>query len=747
MVLVRPDQWPGLIIRLQADDQFVANICNNFGLTLASGVYGMLADASADIFRCWGMGLLAKWVDNHIFFRIQRTHLPSYNLWCAEWCCEIQTSGGCRQEGSWLWYGGNGLPSGLAEVFNEDCSTSLHNLLHASPQSPVDSDFTYVDADINELSLLLSIKWQSTKMIPFGEEVPYLGFHWNLCMQMVHLPDEKKAKYLAAIAEWKGKRTHNLLKTQRLHRKLQHAALVIPAGCAYLTNMEAMLASFNNSPFLPHTPMWGIPDDLAWWQCQLWHTSISIPIPRPCPLVKHRVFSDASSGFSMAIMVGTWWRVWWWVLGWRSQGRDIQCAEAISFKLTICIFALSRKGDHVIVYGDNRGVIEGWWKRCSTNRPTNHVFQRILQLLEDCDRTVMLPLGAHTLPVPSYLTQSLSPVRLGPSSSISDPRELARATAIKCLVWARNANSDHVDTMPPASKLRKISEARPHNLIILPAGTLSARGPAPYPLHLTPSPLSLRPHCLAKDWLRKWTPVSQPPEHTDTVTFIGAEQEQVKEMMLHAWEEDTRTGYGAGLLMWHCFCNEKGVLEESRALASQELLSVFVAHLAAAYSGRMISGYVNGVQAWHILHGLRWVLNKQEMDTMLKEADKLMPNASKQKKHQPYIPEFITMIKAHLDMEKPLNTAVYACLTTCFYMLARLGEFTVRTLRSFSPNTHITPQHLSYNQDHNRLKVMVLHLPRTKAVGNEGKDVYWASQEGDTDMTKVLAQHLRINQP
>ena len=63
--------------------------------------------------------------------------------------------------------------------------------------------------------------------------------------------------------------------------------------------------------------------------------------------------------------------------------------------------------------------------------------------------------------------------------------------------------------------------------------------------------------------------------------------------------------YRAGLLMWHCFCNEKGVREEERAPATQDLVSVFVAHLAAAYSGKTISGYLNGVRAWHILHGLR----------------------------------------------------------------------------------------------------------------------------------------------
>ena len=97
---VKPNQWPGLIIRLQADDQFAVNVCNNFGLTSARGVYGMLADAGADIFRGHGMGPLAKWVDDHVFFRVPRTHLHSYNTQHVIWCQEIQMNGGHRQEGS-----------------------------------------------------------------------------------------------------------------------------------------------------------------------------------------------------------------------------------------------------------------------------------------------------------------------------------------------------------------------------------------------------------------------------------------------------------------------------------------------------------------------------------------------------------------------------------------------------------------------------------------------------------------------
>ena len=47
---VEPPQWPGLVVRLQADDQFAINTCNNFGLTSVGGAYISLADAGVDIF-------------------------------------------------------------------------------------------------------------------------------------------------------------------------------------------------------------------------------------------------------------------------------------------------------------------------------------------------------------------------------------------------------------------------------------------------------------------------------------------------------------------------------------------------------------------------------------------------------------------------------------------------------------------------------------------------------------------------
>jgi len=164
-------------------------------------VYGMVADAGADIF--WGNGIspLAKWVDDHIFFRLPHEHLPDYNACRAIWHSKIQSLGGRMQDGSRLWYKGKDLPDGSPEEFDEDCTTTLWDFAHTSPRTAEDHLFAYADTDIDVLSSCLGIWWETSKSVPFVTAVPYLGFRWDLCTQVVHLLEEKKIKYLTAIAE------------------------------------------------------------------------------------------------------------------------------------------------------------------------------------------------------------------------------------------------------------------------------------------------------------------------------------------------------------------------------------------------------------------------------------------------------------------------------------------------------------------------------------------------------------------
>jgi len=339
---------------------FAANICNNFRLTLAGGSHGLLADAGTDIFRANGIGPISKGVDDHIFFRIPCCHLDTYNGQCHSWCQLVTSNGGQIHEGSCIWYKGDTMPDGCLEEFDEDMATPLCDLSHTSTCSPHDAIFAYTDKDIDLLSDELGIPWENPKTIPFGSVIPYLGFIWDLDTCSVAIPAEKKLKYLNTIKEWEKKPTHPLVEVQKLYGKLLHASLVVTARHAYLTNLEAMLSGFNNSPFVPHTPPCDTSNNLKWWAERLQSPTLSRNVPGPLPLTDLNAFSDASSGFGISITIRNKWHTWCLLPGWKSDGQDISWAKAVGLELlTRSILSSSSGSAYFKVYGDNKGVVKG----------------------------------------------------------------------------------------------------------------------------------------------------------------------------------------------------------------------------------------------------------------------------------------------------------------------------------------------------------------------------------------------------
>ena len=145
------------------------------------------------------------------------------------------------QDGSRLWYKGNDMPNGRPAEFDEDAGFALQDLSNTSPQSTKDTRFAYCNADIDPLSNALGIPWETTKTVPFSPCIPYLGFTWDLKMQTVTLSEEKKAKYINAIEEWRSHPKHTLGEMEKLYVKLLHNCLAVPKGWASLTNLKAML--------------------------------------------------------------------------------------------------------------------------------------------------------------------------------------------------------------------------------------------------------------------------------------------------------------------------------------------------------------------------------------------------------------------------------------------------------------------------------------------------------------------------
>ena len=291
---------------------------------------------------------------------------------------------------------------------------------------------------------------------------------------------------------------------------------------------------------------------------------------------------------------------------------------------------------------------------------------------------------------------------------------------------------------------RAAPERRPWHAPLPPVLSKTRQHPTPYRKNLTPLPSPLRPHCPANQRLCLWRPLT--PRTQRASQYSEEDLERIEAVMARAWEVDTHATYTSGLLNFMVFCDMRGVPETERAPASHVLLLSFVSALAAAYSGSAISNYLYGVRAWHILHGVPWRIERMEMDTMLKAAEKMTPPSSRRKKRRPYTIDFILAIRQCLDLQKPLDASVFACLSTCFFATGRVGEFTVPKLDRFNPEAHVSKAGVSYDQSRDGQRVTVLHIPRTKMVP-QGEDVCWAKQDGLVDPDAALAHHLEVNAP
>ena len=217
--------------------------------------------------------------------------------------------------------------------------------------------------------------------------------------------------------------------------------------------------------------------------------------------------------------------------------------------------------------------------------------------------------------------------------------------------------------------------------------------------------------------------------------------------MANAWAPSTTQTYGAGLLVYHLFCDKFNIPEELRAPASTDLMVSFVSTLAGAYSGSAVRNYVSAVRAWHILHRLPWQLDQDALDTSIRASQKLAPSSSARAVRQPVTPQILLAIRASLNLSEGRDAAIWACATCLFYGVARLGELTVKTLKDFQPKLHVKPQDVTLQCDRDGHEVTAIFIPWTKVAGEKGEEICFARQSDLTDPVAALKHHLELNKP
>ena len=380
------DQWPGIVVRLEEDaaspKPFALNTCTSFGKKSSGGLFGLFGDALLDILREAGIGPSLRWVDDFVFFRILQIFLDDYNRIREKWRTRIEKNGGKLQKGGRLWYQGKTLPSDQIEEFAEDMTMPLRNLSVSTENEG--TEYAYSMEDVDAISTRLGIPWERSKDVPFCRVVPFIGFDWDLSNKTVSLQDRKKEKYLTAIVEWRRRKAHTLEDVQKLYGKLLHTCLVIPEGRAYLTKLESMLGIFRDTPHKPRHPPRHTDNDLLWWLRTLSKPTLTREIPGAQEVADVSAFSDASSSVGVGVVIRDKWRAWALKPGWNADGRDIGWAEAVGMELLVRIILRDApSGTRFKIYGDNRGVVEGWWSGRSRNQHVNEVFKRIHHLLSE----------------------------------------------------------------------------------------------------------------------------------------------------------------------------------------------------------------------------------------------------------------------------------------------------------------------------------------------------------------------------
>ena len=138
-----------------------------------------------------------------------------------------------------------------------------------------------------------------------------------------------------------------------------------------------------------------------------------------------------------------------------------------------------------------------------------------------------------------------------------------------------------------------------------------------YRTNLVPLPSIFRPHCLAWDRLRLWRPSSTWSNRIGNVEISESDLERILDVINVSWAKGTKEVYGAGLLIYHVFCDSRNISDEDRIPASPILIISFIASCAGSYSGTTLANYIFAVRAWHILHGLPWNMD----DMQVKAAD------------------------------------------------------------------------------------------------------------------------------
>ena len=641
---ILPDQWPGLVVKLLDDDEFAINICDNFGLASAGGIYGEVGDATLDIFRVQGIGPISKWVDDHIFFCI----LSKSPIFCLsaftnsfQECtvprttsdAKVGTTSSCSMVVATNQAAGFGTKGKACPTTRSPNSMKMQLAPSwITPPSPTALNLTPVTHTVmpTSITFLGSSAFPGSHRRPSRFRQRYLTLALIGIYQNVPWPSRRGRRsniWKPSEPGCPGPLTTSKKRRNFTANCYMPASCSRPAGLILLTWKASWLPSTKTPLFLtmppvtlPLTSPGGStpsihPDHPVPSQARL-SSQTEMPSPTPAQVLASALLSATSGELGASSQVGR-----------QTAGiSDGLRPLASNFLLALSAQQASQARSSGSSETTKESLRGGGKEEVETGRPTrssgasttsqiltNAFLLHATSPVERTQPTLPPEDPTHRLIVSSqqsaYHLLSGNILLTSITSTPSEPNPFPN-DPLAIPIHNLSLVTNRVRQRPPAASLPL--SATTH-------GAPRPPKPSAYSPHLSPHPSPLRPHCLARDRLRLWKP--SPAVCSRHSTADEGELEQIFEVMSNAWADSTRESYSSGILVYHVYCDMRGVPEELRAPASQSNLTSFIVSLAGSYSGSTISNYIYGIRAWHILHGLEWSLNALEMDAALRAAE------------------------------------------------------------------------------------------------------------------------------
>lgn len=139
-------------------------------------------------------------------------------------------------------------------------------------------------------------------------------------------------------------------------------------------------------------------------------------------------------------------------------------------------------------------------------------------------------------------------------------------------------------------------------------------------------------------------------------------------------------------------------------------------------------------------------MNDTQVKAVLNGTANLGPPFSKCLKWGSFTLPLTKKLFAKLDPRDLLDTSVRARLMITFFTLVQVGEFTVSSLDSFDPASHIKYSDICNTVDHHNNHVTAFKLPHTKCT-KDREDVYCAPQLGVVNPIARLDNQFSVNDP